>query len=158
MTIRLLPGVILGALLAIAAVGPVAAASTITRTDLTGTSFLNPCTGERTTITGGTFQLIVNATSDGAGGFHLTMRGNAQQVEAEGATSGEMYRLAGDFWSEQYVADGGYPQTLQVVEVHNAISAGSASNFIVQIVRHLTVTATGEVTATVEDVRAECRG
>jgi hypothetical protein len=134
------------------------ASSAISRLDVTGMTFSNPCTGELITITAGTLQLAVNTTADGAGGLHIAVRGNAQGVVAAGATSGEMYRLAGDFWSEQTVADAGYPLIFTIIEVHNAVSAGSASNLIVQIVRHVTINATGEITAVADAVRAECRG
>lgn len=138
--------------------GSTSAASTVTRIDLTGTTFANPCTAEQITIVGGTFQLIVNSTSDASGGLHVGIRGNAQGVVATGATSGVSYRLAGDFWSEQTVRDASYPLVMTVVEVHNAVSAGSAENFIVHIVRHLTIDANGDVTPSVDAVRAECRG
>jgi hypothetical protein len=147
----------LATLLVVATPGSAGAASMITRSDLAGTSFVNPCTAEVITITGGTFQLISNVTADTAGGVHLGIRGSAQGVEALGATSGHMYRLSGDFWSEQSIRDASYPLTVQLVEVHNAISAGSASNFTVHMVRHVTVTAHGDVTATLDAVRAECR-
>ena len=145
-----------GLLLAVAA--PAQATATITRTDITGMAFTDPCTGEQITITGGTFQLIVHATSDAAGGLHLGIRGNAQGVSAVGSTSGTMYRLAGDFRSEQNVRNGGYPLSFTIVEVHNAVSAGSADNFIVHIIRHLTISAGGDVTSTIDAVSAECRG
>jgi hypothetical protein len=147
----------LAVLLVVATPGSAGAASTITRSDLTGTSFVNPCTAEVITITGGSFQLIASVTADAAGGLHLDIRGSAQGVEALGATSGDMYRLSGDFWSQQSIRDASYPLTVQLVEVHNAISAGSASNFTIHVVRHLTVTAQGDATATVDAVRAECR-
>lgn len=138
--------------------GAASAVSTITRTDLTGTTFANPCTSEQITIAGGTFQLIVNDTTDANGGLHFDIRGNAQGVVATGAISGDRYRLAGDFWSEQTVRNASFPLSLTLVEVHNAVSAGSAQNFIVHIVRHLTINANGDVTASVDAVSAECRG
>jgi hypothetical protein len=144
--------------LTLATAGVASAASTITRTDLTGTTFLNPCTSEPITIVGGTFQLIVNSTTDANGGLHFDIRGNAQGVVATGATSGDSYRLAGDFWSEQTVRNASYPLVLTVVEVHNAVGTGSAQNFIVHIVRHLTIDANGDVTASVDGVSAACRG
>jgi hypothetical protein len=144
--------------LTLAVAGAASAASTITRTDLTGTTFANPCTAEQITIVGGTFQLIVNSTPDASGGLHVEIRGSAQGVVARGGTSGDSYRLSGDFWSEQTVHDASYPVVLTVVEVHNAVSAGSAQNFIVHIVRHLTIDAHGDVTASVDAVSAECRG
>jgi hypothetical protein len=134
------------------------ASSSISRTDLAGTTFANPCTVEQIVIVGGTFQLIVNSTVDAAGAIHLDIRGNAQGVVARGNPSGLMYRLSGDFWSEQTIRNASYPMTLTVVEVHNAVSSGDASNFVVEVTRHLTVSATGETTATVDNIRATCRG
>ena len=153
-----LVGMAVAITLTLAIAGAANAASAITRTDLTGTTFANPCTAEQITIVGGTFQLIVNSTSDGAGGLHVDIRGSAQDVVARGGTTGDNYHLSGDFWSEQTVHDASYPVVLTVVEVHNAVSAGSAEDFIVHIVRHLTIDAHGDVTASVEAVSAECRG
>jgi hypothetical protein len=155
---RLVRAAVVAIILTLAAAGTASAASRITRTDLAGTTFVNPCTAEQITIVGGTFQLIVNITTDAGGGLHFDIRGNAQGVVATGATSGDRYRLAGDFWSEQTVRDASYPLVMTVVEVHNAVSAGSAKNFIVHVVRHLTIDANGDVTANVDAVSAECRG
>lgn len=155
---RLVRTAVVAIALALAAAGTASAASTITRSDLTGTKFVNPCTAEQITIVGGTFQLIVNITTDASGGLHFDIRGNAQGVVATGATSGDRYRLAGDFWSEQTVRDASYPLVMTVVEVHNAVSAGSAQNFIVHIVRHLTIDPNGDLTASVDAVSADCRG
>ena len=69
-----------------------------------------------------------------------------------------MYRLAGDFWSELTVRNATYPLTMTSVEVHNAVSTGSAPNFIVHIVRHLTIDASGNVTSSVDSVSATCLG
>jgi len=145
-------------MMTLATAGTANAASSITRTDLTGTSFVNPCTAEQITIVDGTFQLIVTNTHDASGGLHLGLRGNAQGVVAVGATSGDSYHLAGDFWSEQTVRNASYPLTMTVVEVHNAVSAGPAQNVVVHIVRHLTINANGSVTSSVDAVSAECRG
>jgi hypothetical protein len=83
----------LGLALALSTAPPADASSAITRSDLTGTTFLNPCTAEAITITDGTFQLIANTTIDSAGGLHVSVRGNAQGVVAQGASSADMYRL-----------------------------------------------------------------
>ena len=149
---------IVALLLLFVATGPASAAANIVRTDLTGTAFVDPCTAEQITIVGGTFQLTVNTTIDAAGALHLDIRGNAQGVHAQGSTSGDMYRLAGDFWSELTVRNATYPLTMTSVEVHNAVSTGSAPNFIVHIVRHLTIDASGNVTSSVDSVSATCLG
>jgi hypothetical protein len=144
--------------LAVTSIGVVDAASTISRTDLTGTTFVNPCTAEPFTITSGTFQLIVDTTADGADGLHVDIRGNAQGVVAVGLISGGSYRLAGDFWSELNVRNPGYPMTFQIVEVHDVLSSGSSPNFIVHVVRHVTIAADGSVTSAIDSVNAACLG
>jgi hypothetical protein len=86
--------------------------------------------------------------------------GTVLQGRPRSAFGGEAHcatRLSEDFWSEQSIRDASYPLTVQLVEVHNAISAGSTSNFTVHVVRHLTVTPQGDATAAVDAVRAECR-
>jgi hypothetical protein len=125
--------------------------------DVTGMVFLNPCTGENIIITSGTLQLLVT-TSDTTGGLHLVVHGNAQGVTATGESTGDMYRLAGDFWIEENVAANGFPLVVQVVETHNVISAGSAPNFLVHLVSHLTINANGTVTAAMSSDTAECLG
>lgn len=138
-----------------------AAASTsphIVREDVTGMVFLDPCTGEHITITDGTLQLLVEVNDDSAGGLHLVVHGNAQGVVATGETTGGMYRLAGDFWTEQNIAGDGFPLVVQLVEVHDVLSQGSGENFIVHLVSHLTINAAGVVTASVDSISAECRG
>lgn len=155
---RAIGSAVVAVALALGSAGAANASSTITRGDLRGTTFVNPCTDEAFTITDGTFQLVTNATFDADGGLHLAVRGSAQGVVAVGATSGDMYRLAGDFWTEQTIRDASYPLTVQLVEVHHVLSAGPAPNLLVHVVRHLTVTAAGDVTANIDSVRAECLG
>jgi hypothetical protein len=128
------------------------------RQDVTGIGFPNPCTGEGITITGGSLQWVSHVTEDQHGGLHVSIRGNAQGVVAEGEATGAMYRLAGDFWAEWNIRPGGLPFTTTVVEVHNVISSGPSDNVVVHILWHLTVGADGEVTAAVDSFRGECRG
>lgn len=158
---RLAPAALVaGILVLLGTVGPAAASASprIVREQVAGMVFLNPCTGERITITDGTLQVLVQVTADATGGRHVVIHGNAQGVKATGEISGDTYRLSGDFWTEQNVAGDGFPLVLQMVEVHNVLSPGSADNFIVHLVSHLTVNADGTITALVDSVSAECRG
>ena len=125
--------------------------------NVTGMVFLDPCTAEHIIITSGTLQLLVSM-SDTTSGLHLVVHGNAQGVTATGESTGDMYRLSGDFWIEENVAATGFPLVVQMVETHDVISAGSAANFLVHLVSHLTINADGSVTAAVDTASAECRG
>jgi hypothetical protein len=156
---RALTAVVAGILTLLATASPAAAGTStqIVREDVTGTVFLNPCTGEHITITSGTLQLLVT-TNDTIGGLHLVVHGNAQGVIAAGETTGDMYRLAGDFWIEQNVAADGFPLVVQVVETHDVLSAGSAPNFLVHLVSHLTINANGTISAAVSSASADCHG
>jgi hypothetical protein len=148
-------------ILVLLGVSSAAGASTspqIVREDVVGMVFENPCTGERITITDGTLQVLVEVKGDSAGGLHIVVHGNAQGVVATGETTGDMYRLAGDFWTEQNIAGGGFPVVVQLVEVHDVLSQGSGENFIVHLLSHLTINADDVVTASVDSVSAECRG
>jgi hypothetical protein len=138
---------------------PASASPVIIRDDLAGIRFLNPCTGEHMTITDGTLQFVINLSGDANGGFHMQVRGAAQGVVATGDVSGDMYRLAGDFWIEENVgADDALPLVVQVVEVHNVLSQGSSDNLIVRVLSHLTINPDGRVAAFVDSISSECRG
>jgi hypothetical protein len=99
---------------------PASASPVIIRDDVTGMRFFNPCTGEDMTITDGTMQFVINMRQDANGSFHVQVRRAAQGIVATGHVSGDMYRLAGDFWTEANVgADDALPLVVQVVEVHS---------------------------------------
>jgi hypothetical protein len=130
----------------------------LVRQQVVGMTFLNPCTAEYITITGGTLQFLIRMSQDAAGGRHAVIHGSAQGVVATGEITGDTYRLAGDFWIEENASGGGFPLVVQMVEVHDVLSEGSADNLIIRLVSHLTVNADGTVTALVDSVRTECRG
>jgi hypothetical protein len=155
-------GIATVALAVLAVPGVAGATSTetveIVREPVAGTTFLNPCTGEHMTITEGTLQLLVRIGVDADGGLHLIVHGSAQGVAATGEFTGSRYRLAGDFWGETNGAADGSPLTMQFVELHNVLSPGSADNFTVLLVSHLTVNADGTVTAVLDSASTQCRG
>jgi hypothetical protein len=102
---------------------------------------------------------VINMCQDANGSFHVQVRGAAQGIVATGHVSGDMYRLAADFWTEANVgADDALPLVVQVVEVHNALSQGSSDNLIVHVLSHLTINPDGTVAVSVDSVRSECRG
>jgi hypothetical protein len=78
---------------------------------------------------------------------------------ATGDVSGDMYRLAGDFWTEENVgADDALPLVVQIVEVHDVLSQGSSDNFIVHVLSHLTINPDGTVAVSVDSASSECLG
>ena len=132
--------------------------ATITDLNVSGMSFYDACTAENVTITSGILHLVSQATTDADGGYHITIRGNAQNVVATGDATGTTYHLAGDFWGEQNGREDGAPSVVQLVQLHNVISEGPGANVTIHIVTHVTVDANGVVTADVESINADCSG
>jgi hypothetical protein len=135
-----------------------AAAATFTDVNVSETSFYNACTGENVTITSGTLHIVTQVTNDADGGYHLDMRGNAQNVVAIGDATGTTYHLAGDFWGEQNGRSDGSPQVDQLITLHNVVSEGPSPNVTIHIVTHMTIDANGVVTADITSVNTGCNG
>ena len=141
-----------GATLAMASPASGAAApagATIVRTDETGEVVV--CDDGVLTVTSGVFQIVVHETRTPSGAYHLGVEGNAQGVKAV-APTGATYQLPGGFWMEMNVTPGATTQT--ETDVFNVIGQGSAPNFTVRGVTHMTVNANGNVTASVDHLTA----
>lgn len=128
---------------------------TITREDVAGEMFINPCNGETLTLTSGTFQIVVHETLTPSGGFHLIVEGNAQGIRGVG-TSGTTYQVPGGFWFELNVTPGA--ETTTLTEVFNVVGSGTTPDFRVLGTFHVTVDANGNVTASVDRDSATCTG
>jgi hypothetical protein len=135
-----------------------AAAATMSDVNVSGTSFYNTCTGENVTITSGTLHIVTQVTNDANGGYHIDVRGNAQNVVAIGDSTGTIYHLAGDFWGEQNGRSDGSPQVDQLVTLHNVVSKGPSPNLTIHILIHMTIDANGAVTADITSVNVDCHG
>ena len=129
----------------------VAAVLTQLRIPVNGAVF-NPCNGETVTFSG-IEHFIASETSNGGGGFHLAERDNIH-VTATGSLGNsyegneeDSFELNGRFGVEQTI-----PQTF------SEISNGSAPNFEVHSLFHITVNPNGTVTAFVDNFTASCRG
>jgi hypothetical protein len=135
-----------------AALGPIAAGSpagaassggtTIDRQDVTGSTVV--CPDMVLTVTSGVLKIVTHETLTPSGGYHLGVEANAQGVSAV-APSGAAYQVPGGFWIETNLTPGATTQT--EVDVLNVVGQGSAPNFTVRGVVHLTVSANGNVTA-----------
>ena len=162
---KTLKSVIRTAVVLIAAIVTFAAASgtsgatpATTHLDVSGKRFYNACSGEYVTIVSGTLHILADSRTDGSGGVHVTIRGNAQDVIASGETTGITYHFAGDWWGEGNGRADGSAFVVQLVEVHNMISEGPTANVIVHIVDHVTVDANGRTTIALDSFSSECRG
>ena len=113
---------------------------------------LNPCNGEAVAFSG-TDHFTARVTLDNGGGFHLGLHDNIH-VTAIG-DQGNTY--VGN-QEDNFVFNGkvGEEETNQLT--FSEISNGSAPNFIVHALFHITVNANGNVTAFVDNFTAECRG
>jgi hypothetical protein len=128
---------------------------TITRDDVTGETFVNPCNGETVTLTSGTFQIVIHETATPSGGFHLIVEGNARGIKGVG-TSGTTYQVPGGFWFELNVTPGA--ETTTLTEVFNLVGKGATPDFRVLGTFHVTVDANGNVTAFVDRDSETCTG
>lgn len=116
----------------------------------------NPCTGEAVTVTG-ELRFVVHTTVDATGGFHSKIVIVPTRASGVGETTGTRYVYAGATTSAFNLT--GPPQNT-VTDTFTTVvaSKGSGGNLIVTGVFHETVSATGEVTAFVDNVQARCTG
>ena len=119
-------------------------------------NIINPCNGDTVTFSG-TLHVVNTMTTNASGGTHLKTHINYQNVTGTGSPSGINYRVG--TVSNDVVNDNDGPQnTATVISTVKLIAPGSALNYFMRTVLHVTVNANGETTSTVEEVSAECRG
>jgi hypothetical protein len=118
--------------------------TTIDRQDVTASTV--ECPDLILTVTSGVLKIVTHETLTPSGAFHLSVEANAQGVSAI-APSGAAYQALGGFRVETNLTPGATTQT--EVAVLNVVGQGSAPNFTVRGVVHLTVNANGNVTALV---------
>ena len=127
---------------------PAAAAgsgATITREDVAGDTVV--CRDETLTVTSGTFQVVVHEHVTPSGTLHVIVQGNAQGVKAI-SSNGVQYQVPGGFRNTFNATPGA--TVSKSVGVLTVVGQGSAPDFHVHDVVHVTVNANGEVTADVD--------
>lgn len=112
----------------------------------------NPCNGETVTFSG-IDHFTATVTLDGAGGFHMTSHDNVH-VTATGSLGNSYEGNQEDNF--EFNGRVGVEQTF--VLTFSEISKGSAPNFEMHILQHITVNANGTVTAFVDNITSNCRG
>ena len=116
---------------------------------------LNTCWEETVVLAGSVhFQSVTLIDADG--GVHTSFHTNDNgDISGVGETSGIRYKVTG---SDSLVVHkrGPAPVELTQISKFNVIAAGSASNLIARVNFHMTVNASGELTATVNTISFKC--
>lgn len=111
----------------------------------------SPCTQEEITFTG-EIHGIFRTTLDGSGGFHEVFH---IQIHAMGTGStGTEYNFSDEITQQ---VNGKVGLEVTSVNSFNIISKGSAPNLILFMQAHMTVNANGDVTASFDNFREDCR-
>jgi hypothetical protein len=112
----------------------------------------NPCNGETVTFSG-IDHFTIHVTFDGAGGFHADSHDNIH-VTGTGSLGNSYEGNQED--NNPFNGRVGVEQTFGLT--FSEISKGSAPNFEVHILQHITVNANGTVTVFFSNFSANCRG
>jgi len=130
-----------------------AAASVTVNLDIpiSGTAF-NPCNGETVTFSG-IDHFTIHVTFDGAGGFHADAHDNIH-VTATGSLGNSYEGNQED--NNPFNGRVGLVQTFGLT--FSEISKGSAPNFEVHVLQHITINPNGRVTVFFSNFTSNCRG
>jgi hypothetical protein len=112
----------------------------------------NPCNGENVSFSG-LDHVTARVTIDGSGGFHLATHDN---IHVTG--TGDQGNTYEGNQEDNSVINGRVGVEQTATFTFSEISKGSAPNFEVHALFHLTVNANGTVTAFVNNFTAVCRG
>jgi hypothetical protein len=113
----------------------------------------NEGAGEVVELSGDLHDLF-SYTIDSNGGVHLDVHDNPQGVSGTGLTTGDRYRATGVTRFNLNSTD-----TMEVTLVNNfrVIGQGPGNNLLVHDNLHVTVNANGELTASHDNFRVECK-
>lgn len=115
----------------------------------------NPCTGEPVNLSG-RIHIVIYVRSDNQGGWHVTTHEDVE-LSGVGLVSGADYQASTTHDKDSY-ARAPFPYIETMTFNDEVLSQGAAENFVMHHDVHLTVTANGIPTATVDNLRVGCRG
>lgn len=110
----------------------------------------NECTGEDVEITG-SIHFVSKTQPDGGIVGHF----NYQHVTGTGLTSGTEYRVSA---VDQVHLSPPFPSSVHSVRSFRMIAPGPGNNLLVHVLMHITVTANGDVSASIERLTNRCVG
>lgn len=150
--LSLFAGVLMAVMLPVAALGAVEVNA---RDSIVGEVFDDIC-GEELTHTAGDLHMVISATENDnriSGGYHFNPQGAKLEDEAGRVYSGT--GVGRGHFSEP--VDGNGAVTFTAVDSFKLIGHGSAPNFLLQAVFHVTINANGDVTVEFERVSEQCK-
>ena len=106
----------------------------------------------------GSVQFVQVSTTDASGAQHLQELTIQQGISGVGLASGDQYRTVGAHRSGFNAAYGGSPSEIDVINSYHLIRVGDGLLLAVHETLHVTRSATGEVTAHVENFSIVCEG
>jgi hypothetical protein len=117
----------------------------------------NECTGEAVALTG-ELRITTKTTIDADGGTHATFHLVPQDVQGVGLESEIEYRGVGGARIHFNADADEVPSIFTATALFNLVTQGGSDNLQVKYRFHVTVNATGEVTAEVSDFIIRCVG
>jgi hypothetical protein len=105
----------------------------------------------------GRLHVVVTATPDKRGGYHVGVHSNSQSVSGIGLITGQKYTSSTEDQDDFYAGDP-FPVVHAVTSKSVLVSRGSSANTISKTTFHVTVDSDGVATAAVDDVRSGCDG
>lgn len=106
------------------------------------------CSGEDVELSG-TIHLVNQLQADGSVIGHF----NYSDVKGVGLTSGTIYRANA---VDNFRLSDPFPSSITSERNFRLLSRGSSSNLLVQAIYHITVTANGDVTASIDSLTMQC--
>jgi hypothetical protein len=131
-------------------------AETITES-VDGNIVFNPCTAEGVMLAG-KILIVVREDTDATGARHARTSIRGQGVKGVGMSSGNRYEVGGVTPNETIFELGQGATTGTSLTSFHLISHGSGENFVLHLLFHFTISASGEVTSELESMLPVCRG
>jgi hypothetical protein len=102
----------------------------------------------------GTMHSLYHYTIDANGGVHIKWHNQPQNLTGVGLTTGDKYQGTG---VTQDVGNTKVGETYTYVNNFRMIGQGPGNNYLVHETYHITINANGELTASVDNYKVECK-
>lgn len=106
--------------------------------------------------TSGYLHVHTELTFDPAGGFHLKIHTNAQNANAIGLVSGDMYRGTGSF-DDMIESSSSLPFEATHIANFRIIGQATGNNLLIHATLHTTINANGDVVMELEKMSVDCK-
>ena len=151
---------IMAVVVGICAAGPAKAAVTINEIIPFDSTIFVPCAnngaGESVHLTG--FLHVIATMTVNKNNMQVSSHSQPMGVSGEGLTTGVKYQATGVTRSDTTTTiDYGFPYIFTYVNNFRIIGQGPGNNYLVHQNVHLTINANGETTATVDNLKIDCK-